>query len=293
VSLELSHQQIEEMLGAFAVDAVDAPESEIIELHLRTCPRCRAEVAEHREVAALLAHSGAQAPDGIWSRILAEIEPAPPALRMPEMRQPVGLDPEHSQSLGPEAAPADIPSSGGQPSLTDHGDVDASVIDLSSRSSTLRRRTLTAVVAAAAVIIAILGVVTVRQSQHLNRLDQSLRDVSVDRVATRAMSDPHAATGKLVSGDGRVEVPVVLAAQGKGYLFATRLPELPRNRTYQLWGQARGATVSLGVFDGATDVVPFQVGNDLRDHLSRLLITRENSPGVLITKQQPILVGAV
>ena len=73
----LRHDEIEELLGAYALDAVDGDEAEAVELHLRECARCRAEVEEHREVAALLAHSGSVAPDGVWERIAGTIDEAP------------------------------------------------------------------------------------------------------------------------------------------------------------------------------------------------------------------------
>jgi anti-sigma factor RsiW len=79
---DLGHHELEELLGAYALDAVDADERALIELHLQSCPRCRAEVAEHREVAAFLAQSGAPAPDGLWDRIAAALEEPPPQLRL-------------------------------------------------------------------------------------------------------------------------------------------------------------------------------------------------------------------
>jgi len=267
VSLSLSHHEIEELLGAFALDSVDPEEWEAIDVHLRGCPRCRAEVAEHREVAALLAHSGAPAPDGVWDRILDELEPPAPALRLPMPGSPL------------DAALSDSPRD--------------RVTNLGARRSSARTRILTAILAAAAVIVAVLGSVTVHQTRRLDRLDRALRDVSVDRVASQAMSDPQAASGKLISGDGRINAPVVVNAAGKGYLFASKLPELPRDRTYQLWGQVRGATVSLGVFDGGTDVVQFQVGADQLADLSRLLVTQETSPGVPASRHRAFLAGSV
>lgn len=73
-----THDEIKELLGAYALDAVDPDEAEAIELHLRDCPRCRAEVAEHRETAAFLAHAGADAPPELWARIAGSIDvPAP------------------------------------------------------------------------------------------------------------------------------------------------------------------------------------------------------------------------
>jgi anti-sigma factor RsiW len=75
----VTHDEIQELLGAYALDAVDADEAAAVEDHLRECPRCRAEVAEHRETAAFLAHAGADAPADLWGRIAGAIdaEPAP------------------------------------------------------------------------------------------------------------------------------------------------------------------------------------------------------------------------
>jgi hypothetical protein len=75
-----THDEIAELLGAYALDAVEADERAAIEDHLSTCVRCRAEVQEHREVASLLAHGGADAPDGLWDRIAGSLEAPPPQL---------------------------------------------------------------------------------------------------------------------------------------------------------------------------------------------------------------------
>src|SRR5437870_7042409 len=79
---QLSHRAIEELLGAYALDAVDNDEREVIEAHLVDCPRCRAEVADDREVAAFLGHTGGSAPTGVWDRIAASLEEAPPPLTL-------------------------------------------------------------------------------------------------------------------------------------------------------------------------------------------------------------------
>ena len=86
--MALTHEDAQELLGAYALDAVDPDEAEAIELHLRDCARCRAEVADHRETAAMLAHAGADAPADLWDRISGAIEmpagadviPLPPRL---------------------------------------------------------------------------------------------------------------------------------------------------------------------------------------------------------------------
>jgi hypothetical protein len=81
--IELSHDEIQELLGAFALNATDDDERDVVERHLDTCPRCRGEVADFREVAALLSNTGSPAPDGVWDRIVGALEEAPPPLRLP------------------------------------------------------------------------------------------------------------------------------------------------------------------------------------------------------------------
>ena len=76
------HPEVEDLLGAYALDALEDDERDGVELHLRDCPRCRAEVADFRETAALLAYGGAEAPPGVWEKIQASLEEAPPRLEL-------------------------------------------------------------------------------------------------------------------------------------------------------------------------------------------------------------------
>jgi anti-sigma factor RsiW len=82
MSEPLDVAEVEELIGAYALDAVDADERAAVEAHLPGCPRCRAELADHLEVASFLAHTGAPAPDGLWGRIASSLEEPPPALRL-------------------------------------------------------------------------------------------------------------------------------------------------------------------------------------------------------------------
>ncbi len=71
--------ELDELLGAYALDAVDDDERRRVEDYLAVNPRAAAEVQAHREVATMLAFTGMDAPDDLWSRISDEIgEPAPP-----------------------------------------------------------------------------------------------------------------------------------------------------------------------------------------------------------------------
>ncbi len=83
---QLTHGEIQELLGVYALDAVEADEAEQVGRHLLECPRCAAEVASHREVAASMAHVGALAPEGVWERIADGLEEPPPELDMDRVR---------------------------------------------------------------------------------------------------------------------------------------------------------------------------------------------------------------
>jgi anti-sigma-K factor RskA len=69
---------LHELVGAYALDALDADEAREFEAHLDECPRCRAELRDHRDTATYLAHVGTAAPDGVWERIAGQLHEAPP-----------------------------------------------------------------------------------------------------------------------------------------------------------------------------------------------------------------------
>ena len=90
----LSHAALRELLAPYALDAVDGDEAELVELHLRECPRCRAEVTDYREVAGALATGHEPAPVKLWDNLVAELEAEPPmqlASVLPLRRTPAPL----------------------------------------------------------------------------------------------------------------------------------------------------------------------------------------------------------
>ena len=86
MSPDRDHDQVQELLGAYALDAVEELERRDIEAHLATCPRCRAEVAEHLETAAMLASVGERAPDGVWDEISERLDERPPVIDLEAAR---------------------------------------------------------------------------------------------------------------------------------------------------------------------------------------------------------------
>jgi len=71
--MSMDPTEMDELLGAYALDAVSEDERRAIDKYLLANPRARAEVQEHREVATMLAWSGMDAPDGLWDRIAGSI----------------------------------------------------------------------------------------------------------------------------------------------------------------------------------------------------------------------------
>ena len=253
------HDEIADLLGAYALDAVDADEAATVEAHLAVCPRCAAEVADHREVAAMLAHSGAPAPEGLWTRISASLEEAPPEmdLRLPR----------------PAPAPGD------------------EVVDLAERRRRRVPRWLPgAAVAAALVVVALVTGVLVSQDDDPagDRSDQFAAP-DLEDVARDVMNDGEATKVMLSSPEGEMETQVALGADGSGYLMGNTLPALDDSQTYQLWGITGDLVVSLGVLGPSPGVVAFRADPSLE----ALAITQEVAPGVVSSQNPALLVGEV
>jgi anti-sigma-K factor RskA len=72
-------RRLDELLGAYALDAVSEDERREVEEYLAIDPRARAEVEDHREIATMLAWTGVPAPDGLWERIAERLDDTAPA----------------------------------------------------------------------------------------------------------------------------------------------------------------------------------------------------------------------
>ena len=171
----MDHEEIADLLGAYALDALEPEEADAVASHLETCPRCRQEVDEHLEAAAALALAGETAPDGLWDRIHARLEEAPPELDM---------------------API-VPMRGRPPSAA-----------RDRRSSVLRAAGLVAA-AAAAVVIAVLAV---QVADLRSKVNGGVALPNIEGAVTVSMRSPDGntvvpavlardGTGYVISGD--------------------------------------------------------------------------------------------
>jgi anti-sigma factor RsiW len=249
----LTHAEIEDLLGVYALNALDGDEHELVERHLEGCPRCRAEVAQHREVAATLAATGGPAPEGVWNRIAAVIEGDAPDM-------PLAL---------PRGDGAVVP------------------LRRSPAPGSFSRRAVAAMAAAAAVVVALLGVGLVRQDQRLDDLQVAMSADALERAAVAAQADPEALVARMESDDGDVHATAAVLPDGKGYLVGRNLPVLDVDRTYQLWGVTPDDVISLGVLGPQVDVAGFAAHGDVKS----LVITEEVAGGVVSSEQPPALQG--
>ena len=164
-------------------------------------------MAEHREVAALLAHGGTAAPDGVWDRIVAALDDTPPRMRI----EIEGQDGTVVPFERPPAAPGSTAGAAASP---------------------WAGRVRVAVLGAAAVVILLLGGLVVRLNDRLDELEGR---ESLQEVASAAVADPASRRGMFELDDGAV-VPAAITADGTGFLLAGSTPPLGDGLVYQLWG---------------------------------------------------------
>jgi hypothetical protein len=273
----MSHQELQELLGAYALDAVEPELASAIEVHLRHCARCAQEVSEHLEVAGLLANSGGAAPADIWESIDDQLgETRPPAWEQLARRLDVPGEPRTAASVDGSA----------------NDDWSSPV-----RGAPLRRRRAIrgalAVLAAAVVVVAVVLGVQVGNLHH--QLDQS-RSSSLAQAEQAALASPGTRQIRLTppTGSGKVAttaVTVVLADSGAGFVVTHDLPALPREKTYQLWAVTGEQKISLGLLGSHPEIASFSVASNLP--VDAFAITAEHAGGAVQTANSPIVEGAV
>lgn len=251
-----THDELADLLGAYALDAVEPEEAELVARHLELCPRCRAELADHRETAALLGYIGGPAPVGLWDQIAASAQVAPPALRL--------------------VAPSARPTSGAR------------------RRRSLRVRTVAIAAGIAAGVVAVLGVQLSRldnRTQTLTEAVHNLAPAASPATVRAALVTPGARVvhlRPLTAAAGAAEA--VLLPSGTGYLYHASMVPLPSERTYQLWGVVGDQRISYGLIGSdPTAVTPFRAGGNVQ----ALAVTDEVAGGVEQSTQPLVVVGGV
>ena len=289
----LSHAEIEELLGAYALDAVEPETAAVIEAHLDGCVRCAAEVDQHHEVAGLLANSGGVPPSDLWDGIAVRLggtsddswDRLAARLEVPEDRT-TGAGPRGGAT---GEARTSVPATG-----AGRG---AAVVPI---GTTRRRSRLVAagagLVAAAAVVIAlVLGLQVHHLHGQVNALQATPNLSSAERAAIAAPGTtrvPLSAPG--ADSQGSTPATIVLTAAGTGFVIndsGDGLAALPADRTYQLWGVVGSKVISLGLLGARPSIVPFSVAGS--HGVSAFAITDEVAGGVVASTNHPVAEGKV
>jgi hypothetical protein len=217
---ELSHDDVADLLGAYALDALEPAELQAVDRHVHSCPSCLAEVAQHREVAGLLTPGWGAPPPGVWEKIAASLEDAPPPL---DLAPVLAMKPGQSRRATAKREPS--------------------------------RRTIGVGIAAmvAVAAAAVFGFLGLRGSEDGPYGKQLGRSVEA------ALAAPGARRVDMLSPDGFRTAKAVVLPDGTGYVVETNLPALPNDRTYQLWAVVGSAKVSVGVLGSQPKVVPFKM----------------------------------
>jgi len=191
---------------------------------------------------------------------MIEFEASASVLAGPSLPPPVGLWEEISQTIGQADTVEEIP--------------------VSIRKVVRRRNKflqgwafLASGAVAAAIVLAVWGVGLHGQVNHLKSASIST-ELRTDVSNALASPDRHLVDLRTTSGTELAQA--VITANGTAFLVASSLPSLSSGKTYQLWANADGKAVSLGVLgkDPAVSVFRFE------PQMSQLMLTAEPSGGV-------------
>jgi len=247
---------IEELLGAYALDALDDDEKQLVESHLSQCPSCRDEVRDHREVVARLVGDEVQPPDRVWNGILARIGETPPQT---------------------DLAPV-IPIE-----QTRRGINFATTRWIAGVAAGLAVIALSAAVVAQSGRIGDLNAQLTAQEEQIATLASAVQTDPLQLAVTAALTDPGARLANL-TGTGTETMLIVVLPDGTGYVFQSTLESLPDNSTYQLWAVVDDKVISAGVLGNSPEIVPFHIDPQ---GLQGLVITREITGGVPQSEAEP------
>jgi anti-sigma factor RsiW len=272
----MAHEEFEDAVASYAIDALDPGDRRAFEAHLSTCARCQAELAELRRVVA-----------GIGMTTEPVAPPAALKARTIAFAAARGVD-------------ARIP--GGAP---------ARVTPLPATRPVPRFEILPWLVAAAAVVIAaVSGLYAVSLRSRVNALEQiaTAASAQADRLrqelmSVRTKSEVLIQTVRIISAPDVHQVVLkgqaaavgasgrAFWSQAQGIVFnAEQLPALTPDRVYQLWVIADGKPVGVTAFTptngsaSLTMALPAGIAK-----VSAVAVTNEPAPNGSQTPTLPIL----
>lgn len=257
---ELTPAELDELLGAYALDAVDGDEREQLEVWLARTPEAQRDVDELRETASLLTYApDDEIPDELWTRIEDRLSAPPPPLRLV-----VETPRKPDEAARPDRRP--------------------------------RRPWAWGIAAALALVIAVsVGVVAGQrnsdQDARLDAISARMEHEQMREAAFDAAMEADSRVAELAAANGNVKAKVVTTADGRGYFMRDQLPALSSGRTYQLWAlmdnAANPTMISVGVLGRNPSVSAFTAAGEVMGYA----VTDEAAPGVGSSTQPMMLKG--
>jgi anti-sigma-K factor RskA len=264
------HEEIESLLGAYALDAVAPEERALVEQHVEGCPRCRAELDAFMEVAAALGNSVDPVPDELWDRIAGQLDlSAPGDATLIEIRakarQQIADGRTRPRTTGTSAR---------------------------TRAALWRRSAMAAVAAAAAVALAIVSLGLSNANSKVDQLQAIAAAHGAAAAAQAALANPQSQLVQLRGSGGAKLATIVLSPSGTGFVLASHLSTLPSSQTYQLWARINSRAISLGLLgrQPARDAA-FSIARSAS--ASTLMMTVEPAGGVTRPTGSAIAVGTI
>lgn len=251
----MTHEEAQELLGAYALNAVDGEERTLLERHVEECVRCVSELDALREVAGAMGNVGEPASQELWQRISAHLYDDVDDARVPPIR---ALD-------SPHAAPSPFAPRRHSPSRR-------------------ARWGVAALAAAAALLVGVLSVNLVRADNHVSQLTSAL-SLASHNIVDAALETPGHVNVTLNDAHS-VGVAKFVMVGGHGYLVSSQMSTLPAGKTYQLWGIIGGTPISIGLMGPSPTTVSFSVEGSKRP--TQLAVTIEPAGGS-VTPTTPIV----
>ena len=256
------------LTGAYVCDALAPAEREAFEEHLAQCSACSQEVAELREVTAVLGKAVAlEPPARLKSAVDARVaitRQLPPEVSGEFNDLGSGSTSESGASGGPSP---EAERSGAERSDAERSDAErsgAQVTPIGDAPSRQRRRGLAwsgwAAAAALAAVAIGLGVHSANQQRQLNALSQQAG------VVQQLLSAPDARSGRAAVRTGGTAMVLDSRSRDEAVISFTGLSAPPAGKTYQLWmigptGARSGGLLAIPATGNPSPVVAHNLGD--------------------------------
>lgn len=231
-------EDVRDLLGAYALDAVDDVERRAVERLVASDPEAARELAELTATAALLGSAvQAPAPPDVRASVLAAIRSTPQAGARPAVVPDVpagdgsvGDGPVADRSVGDRLGVDDVPAGDAAATRapTDEAPLGATVADLADRRRAPRRRTAWLAVAATA-----LGAAAVPSGIAWQQNQEARQAREEARVLAEMLAEPGTQVVRADVEGGGTAVGVL--GDGHAMFTATGLDDPGSGKEYQLW----------------------------------------------------------